>query len=69
MVDYSHEEVIETDNEMSKALPENMRIGSEEELIAFLEKREKDDNGARYTSKQMKAIISKRFGITIKLLL
>ena len=50
---------------VDKALPENMRIGSEEELIAFLKKREKEDNGVRYTSKQMKTILSERLGTKI----
>ena len=50
---------------VDEALPENMRIGSEEELIAFLEKREKDDKGVRYTSKQMKDIVSERLGTRV----
>ena len=50
---------------VDEALPENMRISSEEELIAFLEKREKNDNGVRYTSKQMKEILSERLGTKI----
>ena len=50
---------------IDEALPENMRIGSEEELIAFLKKREKEDNGIRYTSKQMRAILSERLDTKI----
>ena len=67
MVDYMRRKVVKTDKEILKALPENMRIDSEEELVAFLKKREKHDNGVRHASKQMKDIISEKFDVTIKL--
>ena len=47
---------------VDESLPENLRINSTKELIAFLEKREKEDNGVRYTSEQMKEILSERLG-------
>ena len=53
------------DKIMDEALPENLRISSDEELIAFLRKRDENDSGTRYTSKQMKAILSERLGIKI----
>lgn len=50
---------------VDEALPDNLRISSKEELIALLEDREKNDNGIRYTSEQMKAILSKRLGTKV----
>lgn len=50
---------------VDEALPENLRINSEEELIKFLEKREREDTGVRYTSEQMREILSERLGTAI----
>lgn len=53
------------DQVIDEALPENLRITSEEELVKFLEKRELEDNGVRYTSEQMREILSERLGTAI----
>ena len=41
-------------------LPDNLRISSVDDLVALLQKREREDNNRGYTSEEMKTILSER---------
>ena len=56
-------ERVTTDEVIDKTLPENLRINSEEELIKFLEKRERENNGATYTIEEVHEMLLTRLGV------
>ena len=45
---------------IDEALPDNLRITSVDDLVALLQKREREESGKNYTSEQMKAVLSER---------
>ena len=45
---------------VDKALPDNLRIASVDDLVALLRKRESEDSNRNYSSEQMKVVLSER---------
>ncbi len=45
---------------VDEALPDNLRISSVDDLVALLQKREREDSNRGYTSEEMKTILSER---------
>lgn len=45
---------------VDEALPDNLRISSVDDLVALLQKREREDSNGNYSSEQMKAMLSER---------
>ena len=45
---------------VDEALPDNLRISSVDDLVALLQKREREDSNKGYTSEEMKTILSER---------
>ena len=61
----ARDDFIATERVIDEALPENLRIGSEKELIDFLHKREVENNGEKYSSVEMRDVLSKRLGVSV----